>query len=91
MGYGQELAKKQAYVNQTYDEQLEKFVGGEIFTTVETITSESNIVSKTILKRLAFKPLDGYKDEVCKFELHYTSEMDVPLTGDTEVVLEWHP
>ncbi|WP_417904771.1 GNAT family N-acetyltransferase [Candidatus Tisiphia endosymbiont of Micropterix aruncella] len=89
LGYGQELAKKQAYVNKTYDEQLKKFVGGEIFTTVEATTSITNIASKTILERLAFKPFGEHKDEVCKFELHYTSEMDAPLTGNTEVVLEW--
>ncbi|BFD45888.1 MAG: hypothetical protein DMENIID0002_05340 [Rickettsia endosymbiont of Sergentomyia squamirostris] len=59
--------------SETYDEQLDKFVGGEFFTTLETITSKSNVASKRILKYLAFKPLDGYKHEVCKFELHYTS------------------
>ncbi|MFP3018015.1 MAG: GNAT family N-acetyltransferase [Candidatus Tisiphia sp.] len=93
LGYGKELAKKQAYVNKTYDKESVKFVGGEIFTTVQATTLKTNTASKKILENLAFKLVgESYKHEGDRyeFELQYDTALDVPLAGDTEVVLEWN-
>ncbi|WP_425360931.1 GNAT family N-acetyltransferase [Candidatus Tisiphia endosymbiont of Stenodema calcarata] len=92
LGYGKELAKKQDYVNKTYDEKSVKFVGGEIFTTVQATTLKTNTASKKILENLAFKLVgESYKygGNRYEFELHYDTVLDAPLAGDTKVILEW--
>ncbi|KAG8188246.1 hypothetical protein JTE90_018836 [Oedothorax gibbosus] len=82
LGYGKELAKKQAYVNKTYDKESVKFVGGQTFTTVQATALKTNTASKKLLENLAFKRVgESYKygGDRYEFELHYDTALDAPL------------
>lgn len=63
-GYGYNLFKKGAFVNQIFNEQNQKFEGGEIFKGIEATARIKNFASWRLLRSLGFKEM-----EICqKFE-----------------------
>ncbi len=63
-GYGEELYRNKALVNQEYDEESDQFIGGQIFDEIVATALVDNIGSCKILKNLGF----GYVGKIEKYD-----------------------
>ena len=85
LGYGMELAKKQALVNQLYDDKSDTFTEGTVFSKAYATARTDNIGSQKILEYLGFAKTDivnKYGHQRHEFELDYTD-----LSGDGMTVI----
>lgn len=90
-GYGYELYKNNAVVNQFYKKQIEKFIGGEPFNAVYATALINNLEAINILESLGFSNVgitNKFGKERCEFVLNYEdfSTDDKQLAGDPNII-----
>lgn len=91
LGYGAELYKNQAAVNQTYNEEIEKLINGSPFNTVSATSRIDNPGSVGVLEKLGFNKVEithKFGHDRHELELNYDDVFaDVELQGATDTVL----
>lgn len=88
LGYAKELAENKVYVNQSFDKEIEKYIGGTVFTTLSATARTDNGASIAILKNLGFNQEPEVINNRYEFKLNYNDILtDVSLSG-TGVITE---